>query len=441
MSSFKAKVEKQEKQKSTRATKKETPSGTSTPKEHTEGTTEPTPEQVPAAAVAIEQAPSSNAEEYYGEDQQEEVQGKPKFERAIPLDRIRPNPYQPRKTFDPDTLKELADGMREHGWIGGGLPVRAHASEPNTYELVWGERRWRAAGLAGLKAIPCVIGPYSEEDMIEKGLLENVQREDLTNMEEGQAYVNLLALRTEEGKPRYSIRRLAARLGKDKSYIEERLKFARVPVDIQQLAIDQPDISPRIIHELGELSKILQPEERASVVEGVRAGKLRIEDVREIRQDVEQQIKQQPTEVAAPEPTPSDEQADDQQSTPAQLPTTLSVATDTQPSTHEQEAQPEVSGLEPATASITEIVEQQPEQSIPAPVASLAPAVAVSVFEKTLKRDNEALERIMQRLTTTFTSLTESERTVLLYYLKRWDTGIQDLIQQLEPTEEQSEEQ
>ena len=91
--------------------------------------------------------------------------------------------------------------------------------------------------------------------MIEKGLLENVQREDLTNLEEGQAYVHLLALK-EEGKSRYSIRRLAARIGKDKSYIEDRLQYARVPLDVQQLAEDQPDISPRIIRELGELSKI-----------------------------------------------------------------------------------------------------------------------------------------------------------------------------------------
>ncbi len=76
MSSFKAKVEKQ---KSARAARKETPSGTSTPKEPAEGTTEPTPEQVPAVTVATEQASPSSTEEYYGEDQQEEVQGKPKF--------------------------------------------------------------------------------------------------------------------------------------------------------------------------------------------------------------------------------------------------------------------------------------------------------------------------------------------------------------------------
>jgi ParB family chromosome partitioning protein len=416
MSSFKAKVERRN---STRATRKETPSETSTPKESTEGTAEPTPGPVSAAPAATEPTPSgSSAKEYYGEDQQEEVQGKPKFERTIPLDRIRANPFQPRKTFDPDKLNELADGMREHGWIGGGLPVRAHQSEPNIFELIWGERRLRAAGLAGLKAIPCVVSTYSDEDMIEKGLLENVQREDLTNMEEGQAYVNLLALRTEEGKPRYSIRRLAVRIGKDKSYIEERLKFARVPLDIQQLAIDQPEISPRIIHELGELSKILQPEERAPVVEGVRAGKLRIEDVREIRQDVEQQIKQKPTEVAAPEPVPSsDEQPNDQQVVSPQILSTTLVATN---STHEQKAQSDT------PTSTIEIVEQP-----------LTSAVVVNVFEKSMKRDNEALERIFQRLTTTFTSLTEPEQTVLLYYLKRWNANIENLIRQLEPTEEQ----
>ena len=238
------------------------------------------------AASTAETAKETEA--LYGEEQ-EQTGEKAKWERPIPLDRIRPNPFQPRKTFDQIKLEELASGMKEHGWIGGGLPVRAHATEANMYELVWGERRWRAASLAGLSAIPCVVAVYSDDDLIEMGLLENIQREDLSNLEEGQAYVSLLALRTEQGKPRYSIRRLANRIGKDKSYIEDRLQYARVPLDVQQLAVDQPDISPRIIRELGELSKVLQPEERAPVIEGVREGRLRIEDVHEIRKDMEQQ--------------------------------------------------------------------------------------------------------------------------------------------------------
>ena len=248
MSSFKAKVAKVEKQKSALGGGKNVEvQPTSSPVQYEqEGRTDITSTQAPTATVL--------AEALYGEDQHEDGQEKPRFERTIPLDRIRPNPFQPRKTFDQDKLEELAAGMKVHGWIGGGLPVRAHSAEANVYELVWGERRWRAARMAGLTAIPCVVSVYSDDDMIEKGLLENIQRENLSTLEEGLAYVSLLALRTETGKPRYSIRRLAAQIGKDKSYIDDRLKYARVPIDIQQLAEDQPDISPRLIgaHDAGE---------------------------------------------------------------------------------------------------------------------------------------------------------------------------------------------
>ncbi len=430
MSSFKDKVARAEKQKGGRATKKGVQPDASPPEEYAEGAPEQT--QVPTADtnVVMEEAPPGNTGEFYGEDQ-EDSRGNPKWERTIPLDRLRPNPYQPRKTFDPAKLDELADGMREHGWIGGGLPVRAHTTEANTYELVWGERRWRAAGLAGLKAIPCVVSIYTDDDMIEKGLLENIQREDLTNLEEGQAYVNLLALRTDQKKPRYSIRRLAKAIGKDKSYIEERLKYARVPVDIQQLAVDHPDISPRIIHELGELSKLLQLEERESVIEGVREGRLRIEDVREIRQDVEQ-AKNEVTIATVPEPSTPVEQLRVQQ--PIPLPVATSGAIDTLLPTTQQEEQPPMLGQEP-TPLTADVPSQEQERDTPAPASPLAAAVAVSVFEKTLKRDNETVERIFQRLATIFESLTGPEQRVFLYYLRRWDVTIQGFISKLEPEE------
>ncbi len=436
MSSFRDKAARAERQKTGRESKKETDRDAST-LEQTEGSTEHAQELTTDTIIERVEASSGTTGEFYGEDQQEDDQEKPKWERTIPLDRIRPNPYQPRKTFDPDKLNELASGMKEHGWVGGGLPVRPHASEQNIYELVWGERRWRAAGLAGLKAIPCVVSIYTDDDMIEKGLLENVQREDLTNLEEGQAYIHLLALK-EEGKPRYSIRRLAARIGKDKSYIEDRLQYARVPLNVQQLAEDQPDISPRIIRELGELSKILQPEELEPVIEEVREGRLRIEDVRDIRKDVVQHTKHEPPVVITPEQSLPAELPSDYQPASAPLPaSTMSVATDTPSLTGRLEEQLEVLNQEPPEKTTTDGVTQEPEYTTPTPATSLASTVIVSVFEKTFKRDNEALERIFQRLMTTLESLTASEQTVVLHYLKRWDTTIQDFIQRLELTKEQ----
>lgn len=438
MSSFNSRVTKAEKEK---ATKSNTPSGKGRGKKKEDvpmientSTDEPV-EQVESAVPA--DTVSEQTEELYGEEQQE--QDKPKWERMIPLDRIRPNPYQPRKTFDAAKLDELGSGMKEHGWIGGGLPVRAATNEPNIYELVWGERRWRAARIAGLQAIPCVVSSYTDDDMIEKGLLENVQREDLNQLEEGQAYVNLLALKTGEGKPRYSIRRLAARIGKDKSYIEDRLQFARVPIDVQQLAIDQPDISARIIRELGELSKILKPEERAPVVEGVREGKLRIEDVREIRKDVEQQIKKEP-----PATTPSEQSAPvaqlvEQTTEIATFPTTTqtSVATDTPPpSSPAEEKQSEEVGEEqvPSTSQAV-IPTPEPVRSAPAKPTPMTTAMTISVFEKTLKRDNEALERVFQHITETFETLTTDEQNVLRRYVQRWNASLQDLMSRIEQPE------
>jgi ParB family chromosome partitioning protein len=191
-------------------------------------------------------------------DEEEEVASRargsrPKFPRVIPIERIHPNPKQFRKIFNETKLEEMADGFREHGWIGGGLPVRAHPTASNEYQLVWGERRLRAAKLAGLVAIPCEVSAYTDDDMVELGLLENIQREDLTRLEEGLAYEEVLALRDEDEQSKYSIRRLAQRIGKDKSYIEDRLQYARAPEPVRQLVQEKPDIAPRIVRELAHI--------------------------------------------------------------------------------------------------------------------------------------------------------------------------------------------
>ena len=191
-------------------------------------------------------------------DEEEEIVNRargsrPKFSRVIPIERIHPNPKQFRKTFNQQKLEELRDGMLEHGWVGGGLPVRAHPTLPSEYQLVWGERRWRAAKLAGLVSIPCEVSSYSDDDMVELGLLENIQRENLTRLEEGMAYEELLVLRDEDEQSRYSIRRLAKRIGKDRSYIEDRLQYARAPEAVQQLILEKPDIAPRIVRELAHI--------------------------------------------------------------------------------------------------------------------------------------------------------------------------------------------
>lgn len=102
----------------------------------------------------------------------------------IPLDEIRPNPYQPRKTFDNKSLKELSESIKENGVF---QPIIIRKSV-NGYEIIAGERRFRASKLAKKKTIPAIIRKFDEAQMMEVAVLENLQREDLTPLEEAQAY-------------------------------------------------------------------------------------------------------------------------------------------------------------------------------------------------------------------------------------------------------------
>ena len=147
--------------------------------------------------------------------------------RNIPLDRITPNPEQPRMTFDEDALAELAASISEHGVL---QPVLVRPTgELQHYQLVAGERRWRAARVAGLKDIPALIEQLDDETALEIGIIENLQREDLSPLEEALIYDRMTH---EHG---YSVRRLAQKLGKDKGYIENRLRLAGAPTEIKQL--------------------------------------------------------------------------------------------------------------------------------------------------------------------------------------------------------------
>src|SRR5690625_2863406 len=108
--------------------------------------------------------------------------------QEIPIDECRPNPYQPRKTFHADAIEELKDSILEYGII---QPLIVRKSIKG-YEIVVGERRFRAAKEAGLDTVPVVIKELTDDNMMELALLENLQREDLTPIEEAHAYANLM---------------------------------------------------------------------------------------------------------------------------------------------------------------------------------------------------------------------------------------------------------
>jgi len=201
------------------------------------------------------------------------VQARRTVVQEIGLARIRPNPFQARQRFT--ELEELADSIRAHGFTTR-LRVRPHPSLPNTFELVYGERRLRAAGIAGLDSVPCEIADHSDDDLVEIGLAENIQRRDLDPLEEARAFATFIEQRG------YSVRRLAERIGKDKSYVEDRLVLLRMPADVQEMVAQRPDS----LRSAREISKLEEPAARQSLISGVVGGALSTANVRDVVRDL-----------------------------------------------------------------------------------------------------------------------------------------------------------
>ena len=148
--------------------------------------------------------------------------------RYIPLERIVPNPHQPRRDFDPEGLSELADSIRQYGVLQPAT-VRTRGRD---YELVAGERRLRAAKMAGLRELPCLIAQVGEEDSALLALMENLQRRDLSFMEEAAAIAQLVqrwGLSQEEA---------ARRLGKSQSAVANKLRLLSLTEEQQKLCIE-----------------------------------------------------------------------------------------------------------------------------------------------------------------------------------------------------------
>jgi ParB family chromosome partitioning protein len=189
--------------------------------------------------------------------------------RNIPLERITPNPEQPRMNFDEAALAELASSVREHGVL---QPILVRpAGEPHHYQLVAGERRWRAAKAAELEVIPALIEQLDDETALEIGIIENLQREDLSPLEEAMIYDRMTH---EHG---YSVRRLAQKIGKDKGYVENRLRLAGAPTEIKQLVSLRKDT----LSHAYELLKVEDAKKRRKLAEQVASGELSLVKLRE----------------------------------------------------------------------------------------------------------------------------------------------------------------
>jgi ParB family chromosome partitioning protein len=145
--------------------------------------------------------------------------------KEIDIDRILPNSQQPRRTFDEESLDELANSIREHGVI---QPILVRPLEDGFFQLIAGERRWRASQRAGLVRVPAVVREAEENDTLEIALIENLQRKDLNPLEEAQAYERLIV---EFGLTQDEV---ANHVGKNRATVANMLRLLKLPPEVQQ---------------------------------------------------------------------------------------------------------------------------------------------------------------------------------------------------------------
>lgn len=149
-------------------------------------------------------------------------------ETTVAITKVEPNRKQPRKLFDEDKLQELADSIKQFGLL---QPILVQDRKDH-YEIIAGERRWRAARLAGLKEVPVIIKNYSDQEIVEIALIENIQREDLNPIEEAQAYKRLLEefhLKQDE---------VAERVSKSRAAVTNSIRLLKLNDKVQQMVID-----------------------------------------------------------------------------------------------------------------------------------------------------------------------------------------------------------
>lgn len=206
----------------------------------------------------------------------------------INIDELRPNPYQPRKVFDEEALKELSASIKEHGVF---QPIIVKKSIKG-YEIIAGERRVRASKLAGLEKVPAIVRSFSDEQMMEIALLENLQREDLSAIEEANAYkamLERLGLTQEE---------LALKVGKSRSHITNILGLLRLPKDIQEM-VSSNQISMGHARILSKLSDENQIREMANKIINEKFSVREVEsltDSDQFERTVKMQKRRQPEE-------------------------------------------------------------------------------------------------------------------------------------------------
>lgn len=189
-------------------------------------------------------------------------------ETIVKITMVEPNREQPRKKFDEDALQELADSIKQYGVIS---PILVQ-DRKTYYEIVAGERRWRAAKLAGLKEVPVIIKNFTEQEIVEISLIENIQREDLNPIEEAQAYKKLLTefhLKQDE---------VAERVSKSRTAVTNSMRLLKLCEEVQQMIIDDMISTGHA----RALISIEDPEQQYMIAQKVFDEKLSVRDVEKL---------------------------------------------------------------------------------------------------------------------------------------------------------------
>lgn len=189
-------------------------------------------------------------------------------ETIVKITQVEPNREQPRKNFDEDALQELADSIKQFGLL---QPILVQ-DRKTYYEIIAGERRWRAAKLAGLKEVPVIIRDYTEQEIVEISLIENIQREDLNPIEEAQAYKRLLTefnLKQDE---------VAERVSKSRTAVTNSMRLLKLCDEVQQMIIDDMLSTGHA----RALITIEDPEQQYTIAQKIFDEKLSVRDVEKL---------------------------------------------------------------------------------------------------------------------------------------------------------------
>lgn len=205
-----------------------------------------------------------------------------KSEVMVPILKVEPNPDQPRRQFDEDALQELADSIKQYGILQP-LIVKKH---DKFYEIIAGERRWRAAKLAGLKEVPVLIRDYTENEIVEIALIENIQREDLNPIEEALAYKRLM----EE----FSLKQdqVAAKVSKSRAAITNSLRLLKLDSRVQNL-LSEEMISTGHAR---ALLAIIDPDQQYEIAMKVFDEKLSVREIEKLVKQLARKKKESPKE-------------------------------------------------------------------------------------------------------------------------------------------------